>query len=168
MRILLVSDSHGSDLFLDIIKYEKPDKLFHLGDSEFKHSDLYMFDGFVQGNCDVDQQIPKVKIFDLESLRFFTTHGHLYGVNYGTSDIVGEAKKNLCNIAIHGHTHVVKAQVIEEVLVLNPGSVKQSRCSYSESYMIMLIDQNDITIELKESKNNVLLDTFYFKRSELC
>jgi len=168
MRILLVSDSHRSDLFLDIINYEQADRVFHLGDSEFKHSELYMFNGFVQGNCDFDQKIPKVLINDLQTLRIFMTHGHLYGVNYGSTDIVCETIKNNCNIAIHGHTHVVKAEVVDKVLVLNPGSIKQSRCSYPESYMLMIIDDLTLTIELKESKNNVLLDTFYFKRSELC
>lgn len=168
MRILLVSDSHRSDAFLDIINYEQADALFHMGDSEFKFQDLHMFDGFVQGNCDIDQQIPKVIINELESLRFFMTHGHLYGVNYGDTDVVDEALKNNCNVVVHGHTHVVCAHVVNKVLVLNPGSIKQSRCSYPESYMIMLIDQDMITIELKEAKNNLLLDTFYFKRGELC
>ena len=168
MRILLVSDSHRSDLFLDIINYEQADQVFHLGDSEFKAVNLQMFDSIVQGNCDFDQQIPKTSIKEIQNLRFFMTHGHLYGVNYGDLDIVEEGLKNNCNIVIHGHTHVVAAHITNKVLVLNPGSIKQSRCSYKESYMVMFIDNEDIKIELKEANNNLLLDTFYFAKGELC
>jgi len=93
----------------------------------------------VRGNCDseVDQLLLSFPMMSdyawilLESgQRLFVTHGHKY--NQEQLPPIG---KN--DVLIHGHTHIPAAEVWEQGLFFNPGSVTFPRNDYPPSYGLL-------------------------------
>ncbi|MGL5020625.1 MAG: YfcE family phosphodiesterase [Mycoplasmatales bacterium] len=168
IRILLISDSHSKFHFKKIYKQEKPDYAIHAGDSELRQDELVIFDKVVKGNCDFDQKLKDIETLNIEDYNIFITHGHKNGINFSAKNIVVDAKDYGCSIVVHGHTHVVCANVIDNVLVLNPGSITQSRCSFPESYMILTINNNDIKLDLKDAVTYELIENKKIIRGDLC
>lgn len=145
MKIVIISDSHA---IKDIEQYkviENADVLIHAGDSQLMNNELSMFDFYVRGNCDFDTNIPSELFFELLGKKFYLCHGH-------KSNYLKVAKDNNCDVVISGHTHVVKVEKYDGMLLLNPGSLCQSRCDYPESYMVIEDDKiylkNAITLKV--------------------
>lgn len=158
MKLLLISDTHSRLINNTIYNHVKPDIACHLGDSELleSHIDLSNYDHLVRGNCDLNNTL-KTKKINVDNINIMLTHGHLYGVNFNLDEISNLALKNNCNIAIHGHTHVVCAKYHNDVLIINPGSASESRSSYPETYMVLEID-NKIKITLYDVKTHEKLE----------
>ena len=57
----------------------------------------------------------------------FCCHGHTLDVHNGLDYLVATAKKNNCKIALYGHTHLYKTELIDGVFVMNPGSLDSPR-----------------------------------------
>ena len=78
----------------------------------------------VRGNCDteVDQMVLEFPVLAdyallaLEGKTFYATHGHIYHQDHLPPMQPGD-------ILVHGHTHLLKAETVNGVTVLNPGSV---------------------------------------------
>jgi len=152
MKILVVSDSHGQDLFVaKALDREWPiDAMLHLGDSQEDQEEfacilagedvpLYM----VRGNCDYDPSYPLSRIVELAGHRILMTHGHLCSVSYGTQELARQALENECDIAIFGHTHRPKIDdSSERLLILNPGSITFPRQEMRKrSYMFLKLEK---------------------------
>lgn len=133
MKILIVSDSHGKDYYLEkaIEKVSPIDLLIHLGDFESTEEyiraitpcDIEM----VSGNNDYYTDIERDKIITVGNYTVFITHGHRYGVNYGTDRIKEVAMQNGANIVIFGHTHCPLIDLSHSVWAINPGSISLPR-----------------------------------------
>lgn len=149
MKILVVSDSHGRNLNLNkIIDKASPiDLLIHLGDYEGYEDELELIAGckveMVAGNNDYFSKLPKEKVIEVEGYKIFMTHGHHYGVYYGTDQLKDAARENGASIALYGHTHIPYLSQTGDVVVMNPGSVTLPRQDGRiPTYAIIEIDRH--------------------------
>lgn len=133
-RAVIFSDSHNSvsamneamDMIGDV-KY-----IIHAGDvlsdvEELKlmypkHNIIY-----VKGNNDFwDRETPTDRVFSIENVRIFLTHGHNYGVKLSLSKLAYKAEENGAALAVFGHTHVICDETARGVRLYNPGSARRS------------------------------------------
>ncbi len=154
MKILIISDSHGYDSnFFDILsKTGQPDMLIHLGDA-YGNEDIYKRSvscevKVVSGNNDLflGSSLNPEEEFDIGSHHFFLTHGHRYGVSYGTQKLLDAALSRGADIVLYGHTHVPSIEFDEDyhIWAVNPGSISMPRQSNGKpSYAVLEIDEND-------------------------
>lgn len=146
MKYMFASDIHGSAYYcrkmLEAYDREQARRLVLLGDLLYhgprndlpreyapkeviamlnaRKADIYA----VRGNCEaeVDQmvlQFPVMAdycILEVDGRTFYATHGHVYHEFHLPPLRQGD-------ILIHGHTHVLRADVLETCFILNPGSV---------------------------------------------
>lgn len=148
MKILIVSDTHGRDQYLarTIQKVSPIDLLIHLGD--FAGSKDYIKSiapcpvEMVCGNNDFFISLPKEKIISIGDYSVFLTHGHKYGVYYGTEHIKNAARDRQADIVMFGHTHVPVIDLSGDVWAVNPGSMALPRQRGGiPTYIIMDIDR---------------------------
>lgn len=147
MKILIVSDSHGKNAYLErIIEKVSPiDLLVHLGD--FEGSEDYIDaispckTEMVSGNNDYFTDLEREKMILIGKYRVFLTHGHRYRVNYDTNTLKENARQNGANIVMFGHTHRPMIDLSDDIIAINPGSISQPRQEGRiPTYVIMDID----------------------------
>ena len=150
MKILIVSDSHvNNNIVIQAVQKEKPDMLIHLGDIENDTHQIEQALGtekpsiYIRGNCDYyDRELKPQAVFNLMGHRFFATHGHMYGVDYGYDRLVYAAKEKDCDVVLFGHIHKPVDEEVGDVRVLNPGSISRPRGGSSRSYILMELEEN--------------------------
>lgn len=160
MKYMFASDIHGSAYYCQAMRkayeQEKADRLVLLGDllyhgprndlprdyepkevirmlNEIKEEVLA-----VRGNCDaeVDQMVLQFPIMadycimELGERTIYCTHGHVYN-----EDNLPPLKKG--DILIHGHTHVLRAQQMENYTILNPGSISIPKEGHPPTYAVL-------------------------------
>ncbi len=147
MKILIASDSHGRNHYLEqvIEKVQPIDLLIHLGD--FENSEEYIKSiapckvEMVSGNNDYFTGFEKEKTITIGNYTIFLTHGHRYGVNYGTERIKEVAGQYGASIVMFGHTHRPLIDLTDSVWAINPGSISQPRQEGGiPTFIIMDID----------------------------
>lgn len=135
MKVLVISDNHGDEEILEevlSIHEEDIDKFLHCGDSEMNEvHPLWQQYSIVKGNMDRSSEYHEYKIEKVENNPLFMTHGHLFNVKLSRNNIANEAKKADASFAFYGHTHIPKVEKIDDVFVINPGSISQPRGPYS-------------------------------------
>ncbi|GAB6188755.1 phosphodiesterase [Marinitoga arctica] len=164
MKLGILSDTHGSLFYFEkAFNYLKDvDRIIHLGD--------YLYHGprnplpvgydpmelskllknfkkrtFITGNCDspIDLKllnIPEQTPYAVESYssyNFFFTHGW----DPNLEDALSLAKKYKCQYLIHGHTHIINFEKMEDITIINPGSVSIPKNNTPHS--ILIIEIND-------------------------
>jgi len=129
MKIIVFSDSH-KDLvpMVDVVKMVKPDMIIHLGDHIYDAVDLerQFMDipmEFVKGNCDLDSSVSSYKLISVEGKKIFITHGDIFGVRNGTSELVSEGKKRGADLILFGHTHHPVVKKKKGITLMNPGRI---------------------------------------------
>ena len=133
MKVLIVSDTHGRNHYLiDTINRVGPiDLLIHLGDfesgEEYIKSMINCPVEFVAGNNDFFNGLPKDKIIFIGRYTVMLTHGHRYGVNFSTGNLLEAAKKHKADIVMFGHTHIPLIDLTGSVWIINPGSLSLPR-----------------------------------------
>lgn len=150
MRILVISDSHGS--YRDWIKViEKERKtgfqaFIFLGDGEDDYmiamrnvvgTDTYR----IRGNNDYNRSIPYTSVVDIGQHRFFLCHGHTFDVDHGLERLENAAAQNGCHAALFGHTHCRHYSFSNGIHLFNPGSISLPRGGEPHSYGI-ITDEN--------------------------
>ena len=160
MKLMIASDIHGSayycKLLLEAYHREKPDRLLLLGDLLYHgpRNDLprdyapkpviemlnALSDSIlcVHGNCEaeVDQMVLDFPVLadyaylDVNGLRIFATHGHLFGEN-------NPPKLKAGDILLCGHTHVPACKRFADMIYLNPGSVSIPKEGSEHSYAVL-------------------------------
>ncbi|MBY0124000.1 metallophosphoesterase family protein [Bacillus sp. S/N-304-OC-R1] len=157
MRILILSDSHGLTEELTEIRKKHSKEismLVHCGDSELEtnHSCL---EGFtvVRGNCDFDESFPEDLIEDIGKYKMFITHGHRYSVKSTLLNLSYRAKELGANIVCFGHSHYLGAEIIDDILFINPGSIRLPRGRKEKTYVIMDVDNNEINLRVFDIKH---------------
>lgn len=144
MKLLILSDSHGSTKELEMIlqKERSSDMIIHLGDGG---SDLLQMNEYTQGkpvyqikgNCDLSvYNFPLRLISYVRDIKFFACHGHAYNVKSGVIPLFYTAKEEGCTIALFGHTHCPYYEEYDGVHLFNPGSARDG------SYGILDIGDN--------------------------
>jgi len=160
MKVLILSDSHGlTKELLDIKERHKNDVEFmlHLGDSELS-SQTEEMSGFsvVRGNCDFDSNYPNDMIVLLNGLKVYLTHGHLYNVKMSLMNLSYRAREVGASIVCFGHSHIAGAELIDDVLFINPGSFRLPRMRKERTYVIVEVDNNQAEIVFYDSEGNVV------------
>ena len=144
MKLLVATDLHGSKRAVDKVVQAfdqiNADKLVLLGDLYYHgprngvpsdYDPMYVASKLnqlansilaVRGNCDseVDQTISNFEILpnatlDVDGLTFMFTHGHKY--NATMLPLMG-----VCQVLMHGHTHISSIVKVDGVVVVNVGS----------------------------------------------
>lgn len=164
MKIMLVSDVHGSSKYLDILREiyykEKPDKIIFLGDMYYgydSNDDLdYILNSFnnmyiVKGNCDSEYDVMTSPYgfmdyyyFEAFNKKIYCTHGNRYNMS--------RYPNMYFDVLVSGHTHRGVIEEKDRKLFLNPGSISYPRGGSVNSFMI--IDDNGIY--LKDLEENIL------------
>lgn len=168
-KVLVLSDSHGLTNRIDeIANRHKVDVKIHCGDSELAYNSPHL-EGFmvVRGNCDWDQTFEEEKIIELNGLRIFVTHGHLFGVKSSLLQLQYRALEVNANIALFGHSHVAYCEQHDHQLFINPGSIRSPRKWKTASYCILTWKNNhQVHVTFYDVNGNVLEEfpfetTFY-------
>lgn len=134
MKILAISDTHGHfEKFYEVCLLEKPEIILFSGDGlkealdlEILFPEIKFF--MVSGNCDCyNCEIANELIIELNGLKFFLTHGHMYNVKMTYGEIKNKGIKEGIDVFVFGHTHIpeyVQLKKEEKNLILfNPGAI---------------------------------------------
>lgn len=161
MRIGLIADTHDRlsliDRAIQRLNVEQVDLVLHAGDyiapfvvSHFSQLKAKMIGVF--GNNDAEKDLLHRKFEELgiqilgkfaevkaDTLRIALLHGHQ------SSFLKSLMKKGSYNIIVHGHTHQVKVNKSENVLVINPGEV----CGYlTGKSTIAILDTETLNVDV--------------------
>lgn len=172
MKIIVISDIHGSLFYMnkikEIIDKSNVDKIVLLGDLYYhgprnpltqeynpqqvanilnSYKDKILC---VRGNCDaqVDEMISEFKFndnvkLDINGKRFFFTHGHRYNIDNLPDNI---------DVIVYGHFHTGFIKQKDNVICVNSGSISLPKDNTKNSYLI--IDDNNI--KLMDLDGNVI------------
>ena len=137
MRICVVSDSHGRKKSLEeLVGSNNFDYIFFLGDGL---SDLRGIDSDkikkVSGNCDFFSDEAETLVFDIKGVKIMMTHGHNFKVKINTSLLLKYAKERGAKLVCYGHTHKSNLEVVDGVMLLNPGAFRDYK------YAVVDIDE---------------------------
>ena len=160
MKAFIVSDIHGSlkaaEAIDKIIQAEKPDMILMLGDFLYNGPRNGVFDDYdpmgvveilnkysdkiiaVCGNCDsrIDQELLGFKMPDVNEVMF---HGRRYVMVHGDLLDKSMVTLNQGDILLNGHTHLPNIEVVDGVLLLNPGSITfPKQKDHEKTYMIII------------------------------
>lgn len=133
LKILVLSDSHRAlGAIYDAAELEQPDVVMHLGDHVSDARDLsYALDTTdfyeVRGNCDFGSQAPETILTELCGVRFFLTHGHLFGVKADLTHLKAQAVQCGAQVVLFGHTHRPLLENDGGIWYMNPGAAKDGR-----------------------------------------
>ena len=162
MKVLVISDIHGSSYYAEkikeIVEKENPDKIILLGDLYYHgpRNDLTQEYApmkvaeilnslkdkllVVKGNCDaeVDEMISDFKfedhlLLDINGKKIYFTHGHRYNIEVIPYEDF--------EVLIYGHIHQGFIQEKEGYLFANPGSISLPKCGTEHSYLILEKDK---------------------------
>jgi len=151
MKLAVFSDSHGMpDCMLAAVEQIKPDVLVHLGDGERDVPLLKeRFPGIplhaVCGNCDFSSVRPETELFEIEGVKIFITHGHLFDVKSTRAKLLEEAARRGASIAMFGHTHVSQLVQTDGFTLLNPGGCGPSA---NPSCAVVTIENGKVEAEI--------------------
>ncbi|MBN8250610.1 metallophosphoesterase [Priestia flexa] len=150
MKLLIVSDSHGLQDELIVIKerHADVDKMIHCGDSELLQNSKEMANFLsVRGNCDYDASYVNDRVEKVGEATCLVTHGHLYNVKMSMMNLHYKAREVGANVACFGHSHVAGAEVMDGVLFINPGSILLPRMRKERTYAILEVEDNEATVQ---------------------
>lgn len=171
MKILVISDIHGSGYYVEKLKeindIEKPEKIILLGDLYYhgprnnlsqEYSPMKVAEVLnslkdkllvVKGNCDaeVDEMISEFKFEDhilmgVNGKKMYFTHGHKYNIE--------KIPYEDFDVLIYGHIHQGFIQEKEGYIFANPGSISLPKCNSEHSYLIL--DGNKIILKNIDGK----------------
>ena len=75
------------------------------------------------GNCDGRRpDLPEERVFTLEGVKIFMTHGHTYHVKSGISLAVRAAREAGARLLCFGHTHEALGEFENGLWIVNPGA----------------------------------------------
>ncbi|MCH1627607.1 metallophosphoesterase family protein [Fredinandcohnia quinoae] len=158
MKALIVSDSHGLTMELQILKdrhQHEVDIMLHCGDSELAITSKEMsgFSG-VRGNCDYDSNYPNDMPIPFGGKQILLTHGHLYNVKMTLMNLRYRAEEVGANIVCFGHSHIADAELIDNILFINPGSIRLPKMRKERTYAILEIINNEAIVTYYDLDGN--------------
>lgn len=154
MRIGVISDTHGSEIAIDLgVKYAgEVDEWLHLGD--FSSDTRYLSDltglpvTAVRGNCDGITRVPSEFVKEIGGVRIFMTHGHMYDVNSTLQRLKYRAEELDCTVALYGHTHIPCLEKHGDLLILNPGSASKPIGCKKPSVAVLTIEDGNVNADI--------------------
>ncbi|MDD2447701.1 MAG: phosphodiesterase [Tissierellia bacterium] len=173
MKLFFISDIHGSIYYLnkalDRFKKEEADYIVILGDILYHGARnplpleyepkkvIELINSYadkiiaVRGNCDseVDEMVIDFPIMSTYSnilynnRRLFLTHGHIYNEN-------NMPKLNEGDVFIYGHYHIPRADKVEGIYFINPGSITLPKENSPNTYGLL----EDNVFSIKDLEGN--------------
>ena len=141
MRILVLSDSHGSRRSVENAIEQQPDakNVIFLGDGadDIESAGRFFTDRsfyIVCGNCDFSPSYLAQRLLNIGGKRIFICHGHTYGVKHGYEKVIEAAKLEKADILLFGHTHVAYTSYLDGMYIMNPGSLSRPNDIGGSSY----------------------------------
>jgi uncharacterized protein len=161
-KILIVSDSHGAAEMLEDIERlhgHETDLMIHCGDSELSEEDAAMKNfKSVKGNCDFFGSFPDEEIYVANGVKIFVTHGHLYSVKTTLAKLFYKAKELQADIVCFGHSHILGAEMVEDVLFINPGSIRLPRGRKERTYIILELEEEKATLQIHDYGHGEIIE----------
>ncbi len=161
MKVIVFSDAHGSKILIERILSFNPDAdyIVSLGDSELPIDYLVDLDIIaIKGNYPRDGGFVYESTLEIEGKKLFLTHGHKYSVHKTLVKLLKHAMKIECDIVLYGHTHIAKVDKVNDMLVINPGSIKSPRSQVMPSYLILNITKDSVEYIFKEAETNLTIE----------
>lgn len=132
MKILVLSDSHQSNISLNFSAY---DLVIHCGDYGRSYPLLLQKNvKFVKGNCDLLGN--EHQVFDYFNKKIFITHGHKENIKFYYYKLYMQAMEYSANICFFGHTHQQEYFVENNIMFINPGSFPNNYVEIDEEKII--------------------------------
>lgn len=128
MKIAVFSDSHGNvQAMCQAVRAYVPDFVLHLGDHASDAEEMAAECGVpfrrVRGNCDLASRAPDSDMFELGGVRILMCHGHRHQVKISLNSLLNAGHFSRADVVLYGHTHIADLQQVDDMLVLNPGSI---------------------------------------------
>ncbi len=158
MKIAVLSDTHGNyPLAIQALdRITDLDCIIHLGDTledaDIIESALEMPVIKLAGNCDAVPKVPRELFMTISNVKIFLSHGDLYRVKNGIDKIHEKASRANAGIVLYGHTHVPAIQKKGEILLINPGSLKES--AHQQTLAILSITNGETVAEIVMTAEN--------------
>ncbi|MCL2402266.1 MAG: metallophosphoesterase [Oscillospiraceae bacterium] len=155
MKILVLSDSHGdTSACLQAVRLTAPELIVHLGDydsdCEAISKQFEIPIKAVKGNCDLRSNRSDEAEFEVAGKRFFITYGHPYGVKTSLARVTLAARQKGADVLLFGHTHNSCYDIIDEMVLVNPGSIGGYRTQTGEkTYAVLEIKNGAVLCEIK-------------------
>jgi putative phosphoesterase len=143
--ITVISDTHGNRKALEKMDgiFAESDMIIHLGDTsgdgniiKNKYPDKTYL---LNGNCDFMKIGQDKLVLQVEGVKIFACHGDAYGVKTMLSRLAYAAEEEGCNVALYGHTHIPREDVMGNVTLFNPGTLSR----YSQQTYLYLVIHGD-------------------------
>ena len=150
---VVISDTHGNNQALKrlIPLFSENDYIIFLGDGE---TDLYRLPENLQnkiikvrGNCDLSDT-PTERVLEIEGVKLFLTHGHLYGAKYSLERLKLRAQEVGASVCMYGHSHFAAIDEFDGISLINPGTT--SRYSAQPSYCYCVFSNGKITAKITD------------------
>lgn len=152
--VLILSDTHGNRRGIDKLDdiMGETDFIIHLGDTSAdgayiaaKHPEKTVI---INGNCDPVKLGQNETVLEIEGVKIFAAHGHLYSVKTKLTPLAERAQELGCDIALYGHSHKPREDRLENVTLINPGTLS----AYSnKSYCYLVINDGKFTHKIVET-----------------
>lgn len=166
MKLLVMSDTHGNAEIIERVKQYHPDvdAVIHCGDSELPYDHPYLEDVHrVRGNCDRDENYLEEMIFSVNGERIYVTHGHLYDVKSSVLKLTYRAQELGANIVCFGHSHILGAELMNDTLFINPGSLQKPRRIADKSFVVIDVKKYAYILYCY-NENNELIEKIHYER----
>jgi putative phosphoesterase len=152
--ILVISDSHGDITALSAVlawaKDKDLDTAVFLGDGA---GDLAFASArtvfslpwhTVRGNGDYDFSIPESIVMEVPpSQKIFLSHGNRLRVRDGKRVIADAARSTGATAALFGHTHIPYCATVDNIFLLNPGSIGRPRSDSGPTFAVLECPESD-------------------------
>lgn len=156
MKLLVISDTHGYIYNAKKAIEKNPDVgiVLHLGDycrDAVQLCQLYpdIKMEYVYGNCDMGVAgISSEKIIEIAGKKIFMTHGHRYSVKRDHIRLLEKAEEYSADLVLYGHTHISIIESVKNILIVNPGSISESRNENPESYAVLDITKESVNADI--------------------
>jgi putative phosphoesterase len=158
MKIAVLSDTHGNyPLAIQALdRISDLDCIIHLGDTiedaDIIECALEMPVIKLAGNCDAAAKVPRELFMVISNVKIFLSHGDLYRVKNGIDKIHEKASLENAAIVLYGHTHIPAIQKKGEILLVNPGSLKEA--SHQQTLAILSIKNGEAAAEIVLTTEN--------------
>lgn len=140
---VVLSDTHGNMRAVEKLYgiFSESDYIIHLGDTSGDGSrikkDFSDKTILINGNCDPLKLGENEKVIEIENVKIFATHGHLYSVKSTLTRLADRAKELNCSVALYGHTHEARETEIDGVTLINPGNLYRYSAENSYCYLVI-------------------------------
>ena len=154
MKLYVISDTHGKvEKAIEIYnELTDVDFIIHLGDMERDARKISETTGktviSVRGNNEAFSSKPDFHILETDYGNIFITHGHIQNVKRDLQNLVFHTQESDCKAALFGHTHIPFFTKVDELYLLNPGSLTFPAYGHTKSYAVLDISKDEFSASI--------------------